>query len=151
MFCLMIMMTEWSFAVKQRKVIRHREVPRTEQEGMHALWQLLAPTAVDHRRASQAASQEAYKHKTQVHYIQCTAYIVMQWIINLHVTYSVRSTSTSTLHTVYLIHCPLPRLDRQTSTYGALTKTLNNNNNKNNNNTTFRNWRPFQRFFSIGF
>jgi len=27
---------------------------------------------------------------------------------------------------------PLPRLDRQTSTYGALTKTFNNNNNNNN-------------------
>jgi len=29
---------------------------------------------------------------------------------------------------------PLPRFDRQTATYGALTKTFNNNNNNNNNN-----------------
>jgi len=30
---------------------------------------------------------------------------------------------------------PLPRLDRQTSTYGASTKTSNNNNNNNNSGT----------------
>jgi len=87
----------------------------------------------NHRKPTSHSSDPA-RHATPCRAVPCHAMPCMQGLLRaLHLVHLspcwyIRSTLGLLLLTDRVTIPPLPRYDRQTSTYGALTKTFNNNN-----------------------